>query len=110
MVGPTGSSLGYGTVAAKAGDTIELFGVGSGPTMPGVPAAQRTRSSLRLFLTAESQNSQPGKWPRRLSFCWRWWRVDYTAISDRNSEVLSATTKAGHNPNQLATVFHSETH
>ena len=38
IVGPTGSSLGYPTVAAKAGDTVELFGVGFGPTSPTVPA------------------------------------------------------------------------
>jgi uncharacterized protein (TIGR03437 family) len=38
IIGPTGSSLGYPTVAAKAGDTVELFGVGFGPTNPNVPA------------------------------------------------------------------------
>jgi len=38
IIGPTGSSLGYGTVAAKAGDTVELFAVGLGPTNPAVPA------------------------------------------------------------------------
>ncbi len=40
IVGPTGNSLGYPTVAAKAGDTIELFAVGFGPTNPTVPAGQ----------------------------------------------------------------------
>ncbi len=38
IVGPTGSSLGYATVAARAGDSIELFAVGLGPTTPAVPA------------------------------------------------------------------------
>ena len=38
IIGPTGSSLGYPTVAAKAGDIVELFGVGFGPTSPVVPA------------------------------------------------------------------------
>jgi uncharacterized protein (TIGR03437 family) len=38
IVGPTGSSLGYPTVAAKAGDTVELFGVGFGPTQTAVAA------------------------------------------------------------------------
>ena len=38
IIGPTGSSLGYPTVAAKAGDTIELFGVGFGPTTPALKA------------------------------------------------------------------------
>ena len=36
--GRAGSSLGYPTGAAKAGDTVELFGVGFGPTNPAVPA------------------------------------------------------------------------
>jgi uncharacterized protein (TIGR03437 family) len=40
IVGPTGTSLGYPTVAAKASDTLELFGVGFGPTSPPVPAGQ----------------------------------------------------------------------
>jgi uncharacterized protein (TIGR03437 family) len=40
IVGPTGTSLGYSTVAAKAGDVLELFGVGFGPTTKPVPAGQ----------------------------------------------------------------------
>jgi uncharacterized protein (TIGR03437 family) len=40
ILGPTGNSLGYQTVAAKAGDIVELFGVGFGPTNPAVPAGQ----------------------------------------------------------------------
>jgi len=40
IVGPTGTSLGYRTVAAKAGDVIELFGTGFGPTNPAVQAGQ----------------------------------------------------------------------
>jgi len=38
ILGPTGDFFGYRTVAAKAGDIVELFGVGFGPTTPGVPA------------------------------------------------------------------------
>jgi uncharacterized protein (TIGR03437 family) len=38
IVGPTGSSLGYPTVAARAGDSVVLFGVGFGPTSTVVPA------------------------------------------------------------------------
>lgn len=38
IIGPTGTALGYATVAAKAGDTVELFGVGFGPTSPTVAA------------------------------------------------------------------------
>jgi uncharacterized protein (TIGR03437 family) len=40
IVGPTGSSLGYPTVAAKAGDSLLLFGVGFGPTSPVALAGQ----------------------------------------------------------------------
>jgi uncharacterized protein (TIGR03437 family) len=40
IIGPTGSSLGYPTVAAKAGDNVALFGTGFGPTSPAVPAGQ----------------------------------------------------------------------
>jgi uncharacterized protein (TIGR03437 family) len=39
-LGPTGTSLGYRTVAAKAGDIVELFGTGFGPTNPAAPAGQ----------------------------------------------------------------------
>jgi uncharacterized protein (TIGR03437 family) len=38
IIGPTGTALGYATVAAKAGDSVELFGVGFGPTSPPVAA------------------------------------------------------------------------
>ena len=38
IIGPTGSTLGFPTRAAKAGDVISLFGVGFGPTDPAVPA------------------------------------------------------------------------
>jgi uncharacterized protein (TIGR03437 family) len=40
LLGPTGTSLGYQTVAAKSGDIVELFGTGFGPTNPPVPAGQ----------------------------------------------------------------------
>lgn len=40
IIGPTDSSLGYVTVAARAGDTVELFGVGFGQTSPQVSAGQ----------------------------------------------------------------------
>jgi uncharacterized protein (TIGR03437 family) len=40
IIGPTGNSLGYATVAAKAGNSVSLFGVGFGPTTPSVPAGQ----------------------------------------------------------------------
>jgi uncharacterized protein (TIGR03437 family) len=40
IIGPTGTSLGYQTVAAKAGDVLELFGTGFGPTNPPVAAGQ----------------------------------------------------------------------
>jgi uncharacterized protein (TIGR03437 family) len=40
ILGPTGTPLGYATVAAKAGDVVELFGTGFGPTTPAEPAGQ----------------------------------------------------------------------
>ena len=40
ILGPTGTSLGYPTVAAKPGDIVELYGNGLGPTNPAVPAGQ----------------------------------------------------------------------
>jgi uncharacterized protein (TIGR03437 family) len=40
FLGPTGNSLGFPTVAAKAGDSVELFAVGLGPTNPTVTAGQ----------------------------------------------------------------------
>lgn len=40
ILGPPGQSFGYRTVAAQPGDTVELFGVGFGPTTPEVPAGQ----------------------------------------------------------------------
>jgi uncharacterized protein (TIGR03437 family) len=45
IIGPTGSSLGYPTVAAKAGDSIELFAGGLGPTNPAVQAGQAFSSA-----------------------------------------------------------------
>jgi uncharacterized protein (TIGR03437 family) len=40
IIGPTGVSLGYRTVAAQARDTVALFAVGLGPTDPLVPAGR----------------------------------------------------------------------
>jgi uncharacterized protein (TIGR03437 family) len=40
ILGPTGTSLGYRTVAAKAGDSVALFGTGFGPTNPVVLAGK----------------------------------------------------------------------
>ncbi|MGA3242897.1 MAG: IPT/TIG domain-containing protein [Bryobacteraceae bacterium] len=40
IVGPTGTSLGYKTVAARGGDVLEIFGVGFGPTSPVVDAGK----------------------------------------------------------------------
>jgi len=50
ILGPTGTSLGYPTVAAKPGDSVELFAVGLGPTTPSVPPGQ-------TFSGAASTNS-----------------------------------------------------
>ncbi len=40
ILGPTGDCFGYRTVAASAGDLVELFGVGFGPTTPAVPSGK----------------------------------------------------------------------
>jgi uncharacterized protein (TIGR03437 family) len=56
IVGPTGTSLGFKTVAARAGDTLVLFGVGFGPTTPAVPAGKpysgdaATTNSVQLLI------------------------------------------------------------
>jgi uncharacterized protein (TIGR03437 family) len=47
ILGPTGNSLGYATVAAKAGDILELFAVGLGPTGQTVPAGQPFTGAAR---------------------------------------------------------------
>src|SRR5262249_16006226 len=41
IIGPTGNVLGYKTTPVRAGDFIELFGVGFGPTQPSVPAGKQ---------------------------------------------------------------------
>jgi uncharacterized protein (TIGR03437 family) len=40
ILGPGGNSLGYSTVPAQAGDVVEIFGYGFGPTTPAVPAGK----------------------------------------------------------------------
>ncbi len=45
IVGLTANSLGYATVAVWAGDTVELFAVGLGPTNPPVAAGRAFASS-----------------------------------------------------------------
>jgi trimeric autotransporter adhesin len=60
IIGPTGSSLGYPTVAAKAGDGVELYAVGFGPTSPTVHAGQAfsgqapTTSQVNLLINGTS--------------------------------------------------------
>jgi uncharacterized protein (TIGR03437 family) len=53
IIGPTGTSLGYRTVAAKAGDSLELFGVGFGPTNPSVPAGKPFSGSAATTNTVQ---------------------------------------------------------
>ena len=53
ILGPTGNLFGYPTVAAKAGDTVEFFAVGLGPTTPSVPAGQAYSGAAAI----DSQNS-----------------------------------------------------
>jgi uncharacterized protein (TIGR03437 family) len=47
ILGPTGSSLGYPAVAARAGDAVALFGTGLGPTNPAPPAGQSFSGAAR---------------------------------------------------------------
>jgi uncharacterized protein (TIGR03437 family) len=62
ILGPTGTSLGYKTVAAKTGDTLELFGVGFGPTTPNVPAGKaftgnaQTNSPVTVSINGNTLN------------------------------------------------------
>jgi uncharacterized protein (TIGR03437 family) len=62
ILGPTGTSLGYKTVAARAGDTLELFGIGFGPTNPVVLAgkaftgAAQTTSSVVVSINGNTLN------------------------------------------------------
>ena len=44
FLGPTGNSLGFATVAARAGDVVVLFGVGFGPVVGAVPPAGKAFS------------------------------------------------------------------
>ena len=44
FLGPTGNSLGFATVAAKAGDVVVLFGVGFGPVVGTPPPAGKAFS------------------------------------------------------------------
>lgn len=48
IVGPTGTSLGYPTIAARTGDVVELFAVGLGPTNPFVAAGAPFSGSAPL--------------------------------------------------------------
>lgn len=56
IIGPTGKSLGYPTVAAKAGDVVELYATGLGPTTPSVLPGQAysgaapTNSAVNLLI------------------------------------------------------------
>jgi uncharacterized protein (TIGR03437 family) len=56
LLGPTGRSLGYSTVAAVPGDIVELFACGFGPTTPEVPAGEAftgaapVNSPIRVYI------------------------------------------------------------
>jgi uncharacterized protein (TIGR03437 family) len=60
ILGPTGSSLGYPTVAARPGDSVVLFAVGLGPTSPPVAAGSPfTGSAATTNPVAVSINNVP---------------------------------------------------
>jgi uncharacterized protein (TIGR03437 family) len=54
IVGPAGFSLGYKTVPAKAGDSVVLFGMGSGPRVNWCSPASPSREPLRLLIPPTS--------------------------------------------------------
>jgi uncharacterized protein (TIGR03437 family) len=58
IIGPTGTSLGYPTVAAKAGDMVELYGTGFGPTTPAVLAGQAFTGAAATANVSVIINSQ----------------------------------------------------
>ena len=51
IIGPTGNSLGYPTVAAKPGDSLELFAVGFGPSARPLPRDSCTPAQRLLITT-----------------------------------------------------------
>jgi uncharacterized protein (TIGR03437 family) len=53
IVGPTGTSLGYKTVAATQGDVVELFSVGFGPTSQLVPAGEAFSGAVATTNTVQ---------------------------------------------------------
>jgi uncharacterized protein (TIGR03437 family) len=63
ILGPTGSSLGYPTVAVKGGDNVALFGVGLGPTSPVVTSGQAysgaAKATYGVYLTVNKQQVVP---------------------------------------------------
>jgi uncharacterized protein (TIGR03437 family) len=63
IIGPTGTSLGYATAAAKAGDSVELYGVGFGPTSPSVLAGQpfsgAAATASQVYLTINNVSVTP---------------------------------------------------
>ena len=58
IIGPTGNSLAYPTVGAKAGDVVELFGTGFGPTNPAVLAGQAFFGSRAHHQSGDTQYQQ----------------------------------------------------
>jgi uncharacterized protein (TIGR03437 family) len=63
ILGPTGTSLGFPTVAAKAGDIVELFGTGFGPTNPAVPSGQAFSGAAVATYTVSLQINNAGVAP-----------------------------------------------
>jgi uncharacterized protein (TIGR03437 family) len=65
IIGPTGSSLGYRTVAAKAGDIVELYATGFGPTISPVPAGKAFSGAA---WAVDAVNVKIGSWNVTPSF------------------------------------------
>jgi uncharacterized protein (TIGR03437 family) len=65
VIGPTGNSLGYPTVAARAGDVVELYATGFGPTNPAVPAGHAFSGAA---WAVDAVNVKIGSWNVTPSF------------------------------------------
>jgi len=83
ILGPRGTSLGYPTVAAKAGDSVVLFGTGFGPTSPVVLAGQ-------AFSGAAGTTSQVSLLVNNVSVT-----PSYAGLSGAGLDQINLTVPAG---------------
>ena len=130
IIGPTGTSLANATVAAKVGDTLELFGVGFGPTNPVVHSEAglyqlganyeccqllnnvSVTPSFARFTSARSLPNQPdrasGPWHRRSSVGGIYrrhfdlnGRRHFAAVSKRGGQELPVNREIDAEPSRI---------